>query len=211
MTTTTRVYLLRHAESADPTVFHGAESDVDLSPRGYLQAAAIAEYLAARRPDLVVSSAMRRARMTAAPIAAACRVPHELEPQLHERRVGALSGTSFTSTEGLWPATLARWMNGETHFAPDGAESFDDIRARVLPAWQRITEANVGRTLVVVAHGIVCKVLLLTLLPGGTAADWVRLGPIRNVAVNELRSDGVGWSAERIGDLPALLHERGLV
>ena len=39
---TTRVFLLRHAESADPTVFHGYESDVDLSERGVRQAEAIA-------------------------------------------------------------------------------------------------------------------------------------------------------------------------
>lgn len=30
----TRIWLLRHAETALPTVFHGAESDVGLSRRG---------------------------------------------------------------------------------------------------------------------------------------------------------------------------------
>src|SRR4051812_13317991 len=59
--TMTRVFLLRHAESADPTVFHGAESDVGLSERGERQAHAVAAVLAAHRPTAVVSSAMRRA------------------------------------------------------------------------------------------------------------------------------------------------------
>ena len=62
----TRVFLLRHAESADPTVFHGYESDVDLGERGVRQAQAIAAELAAEKPDIVVSSAMRRAQRTAA-------------------------------------------------------------------------------------------------------------------------------------------------
>ena len=47
---------------------------------------------------------------TAAPIAAACGLPLHVEPALHERRIGALSGTPFTRTEGLWPATLRRWV-----------------------------------------------------------------------------------------------------
>src|SRR5581483_8043170 len=67
----TRVFLLRHAETANPLVFHGAESDVALSPRGQRQAEAVARVLAGDRPDVVISSAMRRARDTAVPIARA--------------------------------------------------------------------------------------------------------------------------------------------
>src|SRR4051812_44175786 len=110
----TRVYLLRHAESADPTIFHGAESDVALSERGLRQAEAVARVLAEYRPDVVISSAMRRARDTAAPIAQACGAPHLLEPELHERRVGALSGTPTHDHGGVWPATLRRWLAGAT-------------------------------------------------------------------------------------------------
>src|SRR5947209_2379882 len=88
----TRVLLLRHGESADPTVFHGAESDVGLSPRGQRQAEAVATFLAAFRPILLVSSAMRRALDTAAPIARACGLSVQVESLLHERRVGALRG-----------------------------------------------------------------------------------------------------------------------
>src|SRR5262245_59766453 len=96
----TRVLLLRHAESANPTIFHGAESDVGLSERGRRQAEAVAAVLAARRPDRLISSAMRRARETAAPIATACGLPVQIEPALHERRVGALSGTPTSGSEG---------------------------------------------------------------------------------------------------------------
>src|SRR5262249_21967577 len=152
----TRVFVLRHAESADPTVFHGAESDVGLSERGRRQAEAVAPLLAAHNPAALISSAMRRARETATPIAAACGLPNLLEPPLHERRVGALSGPPFGASEGVWPDTLRRWMAGETSFAPPGAESFDDIRARVLPVWERLTHTHRDRCLVVVAHGVVC-------------------------------------------------------
>jgi broad specificity phosphatase PhoE len=87
-------------------------------------------------------------------------------------------------------------MAGETTYASEGAESYDDIRDRVLPIWQRLTTEYTGRTVVVVAHGIVCRILLLSLLPGHTVADWQRLGPIHNVAINELLREGTGpWQA----------------
>jgi broad specificity phosphatase PhoE len=193
--------LLRHAESADPDVFHGAESDVGLSDRGRRQAEAVAPLLAAERPDLLVSSAMRRALDTAAPTARACGLTVHVEPALHERRVGALSGTPFRA-DGVWPQTLRRWTAGDTGYAPPGAESFDAIRARVLPVWERLTEAHADRTLVIVAHGVVCKVLLLSVLPGLTPADWERLGPFRNVAISDLVRAGGAWEARRVNEVP---------
>ncbi len=199
----TRVFLLRHAESADPTVFHGAESDVGLSERGRRQAALLAPVLAEQKPVAVVSSAMRRAVDTATPTAAACGLPLRMEPDLHERRVGALSGTPHGGKEGVWPETLRRWVAGETGYAPQGAESFDAIRDRVVPVWQRLTRAYEGKMLVIVAHGIVIRVLLLTQVAGYSAADWPRLGPIRNLGVNELLWTGATWEAVRLNEVPA--------
>lgn len=199
----TRVLLLRHAESANPLIFHGAESDIGLSERGQRQAQAIAPVLAAEGPSLVVSSAMRRARETAAPIVAACGVPLRIEAELHERRVGALGGTPTQRREGVWPDTLRRWMAGDTAYAPPGAESFDDIRRRVLPAWQHVTTECAGQTIVMVAHGVVCKVLLFSLLPEYTIADWNKIGPIHNVAISEFIHEGERWRAARVNELPA--------
>jgi probable phosphoglycerate mutase len=197
----TRVLLIRHAESANPNVFHGFESDVELSERGRRQAEALATVLAARSPQVLVSSGMRRAQETAAPISRVCGLPIQVEPELHERRVGALSGTSV-HTDGVWPETLRRWLDGDTSHAPDGAESFDAIRERVLPVWERLTREHGGKTVVVVAHGIVCRVLLLSLLPGWGVADWHRLSPMRNAAVNEVVRTEAGWQAVRLNELP---------
>jgi len=202
----TRVFLIRHGESTHPEIFHGAESDVGLSERGRRQAAAVAPLLAAQTPTAVVSSAMRRARDTALPIAAACGLSLRIEPDLHERRVGALSGTPFVTTHGLWPQTLQRWMAGETAYAPDGAESFDEIRGRVLPVWERLTEEFAQRCLVVVAHGVVCKVLCLSILPGWGVGDWKRLGPIQNVALTELVAHDGTWEAVQLNHLPEELR-----
>jgi len=202
--TSTRVWLVRHAESADPSVFHGAESDVGLSPLGERQAAAAAGWFRALNPTAVVSSGMRRARDTAGPIAVRCGVPHLLEPGLHERRVGGLSGTTFSSTSGPWAETVRRWSAGETAFTTPGAESFDDLAVRVLPAFERAAAARPGGRVVVVAHGVVCKVLLLSLLDGWGPRRWGELGRVGNLAVSELFArPGGGWDSGKLLTVPA--------
>lgn len=199
----TTIWLTRHAETAIPTVFHGAESDVGLSELGRRQAEAAAAWFAQLAPSAVVSSVMTRARDTAAPIAAVCRVPHLIEPDLHERRVGVLSGTAFSSEGGPWPDTITRWIAGETSFTTPGAESFDQLRERLVPAFRRVAERFPGDRVVIVAHGVVCKVLLLSLLSGYGPADWQRLGRVANLSVSELRKAGEGWEAPRLLEVPS--------
>jgi probable phosphoglycerate mutase len=199
----TTIWLTRHAETSQPTVFHGAESDIGLSALGRRQAAAAAEWFAPRGVTAVASSGMLRARDTARPIAAACAVPHVVEAALHERRVGALSGTPFSSTGGAWPETIDHWEAGATAFTTPGAESFDDLVRRLVPAFDRVADRFCGGRVVVVAHGVVCKVLLLALLPGYGPGAWNRLGRVPNLAVSELaRADGGAWAVTRLLELP---------
>jgi probable phosphoglycerate mutase len=193
---------MRHAETARPGVFHGFESNVDLGPRGYRQAEAIAPVIAALTPDVLISSNMLRARRTATIIARACHLPMQIEPDLHERKVGNMQGTPIQGDFGVWPETLARWVAGETGYAPEGMESFDQIRDRVLPVWDRVSLENRGKSIVIVAHGIVCRVILLSVLEGYNAADWARLGRIANVSISELVGAARDWRAVRIGEVP---------
>jgi probable phosphoglycerate mutase len=198
---TTILWLARHAETASPNVVHGAESDVELGEHGRLQADAAAGWFRELAPRVVVSSAMQRARDTAGPIAAACQAPHEIEPQLHERRVGPFSRQAGAEVDRVWAETVRRWEAGEIGYAYPGMESFASIRGRTLPVLEGIAARHRGGRVVVVAHGVVCKVLLLSILHGHGPADWTRIGRAQNLAVSELRWDGV-WSAARLLEVP---------
>lgn len=193
-----RVFLTRHAETATPTVFHGAESDIGLSDLGRRQAEAAAGWFAGLGLTAVVSSGMLRARDTAAPIATACGVPHLVEPDLHERRVGELGGKAFDLSAGPWADTVARWQAGEVHHTTPGAESFAELRDRLLPAWHRVVAAHAGGRPLVVAHGVVCKALLLSLLDGWDVTGWSRLGRVSNLSVSELVPTPAGWRSDRL-------------
>jgi probable phosphoglycerate mutase len=202
----TRVLLLRHAETADPARFHGAESDVGLGSRGRRQADAVARELAGSEPTALYCSAMRRAVDTAGPIARACGLRAVVVEALHERRMGPLSGVLREEGLAAYETAKERWRAGELTYTHAGGESYLDIRSRVVPAFERVVEAHRGETLVVVAHGVVIRVLLTTILEGYGPADFDRIG-IANCGVNDLRWDGVLWRAEALnrepGDGPA--------
>ena len=76
----TCVLLARHAETAAPDRFHGAESDIGLSQAGTRQAELLGESLKKSGAAAVYSSAMRRAVDTALPIALACRLSRRRSP-----------------------------------------------------------------------------------------------------------------------------------
>lgn len=192
----TRLILLRHGETSNPNIFHGAESDVGLSQRGRRQAELIAPVLAKEQPAAVISSAMRRAVETATPIAQSCQVVLQIESRLHERRVGALSGTVAASCNAVWKDVLDHWRAGELAYATPGAESFDDIQRRLLPVWIELADRHRGDTVVIVAHGVLIRVLLISLFREFQPFGWDSIG-ITNVALNELVRRGDQWELVR--------------
>lgn len=196
------VFLTRHAETAAPGLFHGAESDVGLSEHGRKQADAAAEWFTSQNVTVVVSSAMTRAQDTAAPIAAACGVPHRVLPQLHERRVGALSGTTFDHRTGPWADTITRWETGDITYTTYGAESFAELQARLVASWHDLIESYPGGRPLVVAHGVVCKVLLVSLLQGWDVSGWSRIGRVSNLSVSKLKPCRDGWVADPLLVVP---------
>jgi broad specificity phosphatase PhoE len=186
--------LLRHAETAAPDRLHGAESDISLGERGFRQAEAVARRLVVERPDFLVSSGMRRALETATPIARECGLRIEVEPELHERKMGKMSGLSREDALEIHRETMRRWMAGELDYAQEGCESYIAMRERTLPVFLKVVERSEGRTTVVVAHGMVIRVLLTSILddPGPAGVNRIK---IDNVAINDLRWDGERWVA----------------
>jgi broad specificity phosphatase PhoE len=200
----TRVLLLRHAETAEPARFHGAESDVGLGAQGRVQAEEVARRLAEEHPAAVYSSAMRRARETAEAIAAACGREVRIVAALHERRMGPLSGTIRAETWPLYVRAKERWMAGDLDYTHEGGESYAQIRSRVVPALRALGRRHAGETIVIVAHGVVNRVLLTSVLEeiGPERFDWIAIG---YTAVNDLRFARGRWRAVELCRQPEVL------
>lgn len=193
----TRLALIRHAETATPNVFHGAESDVALSAWGEHQARALADHLAPHGADAVYCSNLRRAIATAGPVAAALGLEPIIVPELHERKIGPLSGMGRQEGWDVYEESKKRWMAGDLEFSHPGGESFAEIARRVVPVLDKLGRRHPGGRTVVIAHGIVIRVALLSVLPGRTPADFDRIA-IDFASINELAHDGTSWRAEAL-------------
>lgn len=132
--------------------------------------------------------------------------PLLIERDLHERAVGVLRGKTHAEAEAVWRETVMRWRAGDITFAPPGAESFFDVQRRSVPILRRLASEYDGRTIIIIAHGHVCRVLLLSLLPEKSSADWDGLGAIRNLAITELSVTGEAWQLVRLNEVPAAVE-----
>ena len=198
----TRILLIRHAETSDPGRFHGAESDVGLGARGRSQADHLARLLMKEGLDGVACSAMTRAVETARPLAELCGLPLRIVADLHERKMPSLSGRPKVEAWGIYEETMARWMTGDLSFSPDPAdESYAEIRDRVVPAFVALAANFEGKTLAVVAHGLVIRVLLAELLATLGPADFGLIG-IDHCALNDLRREGDAWTGVALNVVP---------
>jgi broad specificity phosphatase PhoE len=199
----TRILLARHAETSAPDRFHGAESDIGLSDWGVRQAEQLGQALKDRAdPKALYCSALRRAVETAIPVGRACGLEPIVIEALHERRIGPLSGASREDGWAVYAESKARWIAGELDFTHPGGESYADIRRRVLPVFQDLAARHCGDTIIVVAHGVVIRVALTSLLPGFTPADFDRIA-IDFASINDLWFDGTGWSARALNQVVA--------
>lgn len=149
----TTLLLVRHGSTAHSHDgrFSG-HNDLPLDPTGQAQAAAVAELIAGLDPvDVVLTSPLRRARETAAVIAAATGVGVEVDSGLVELDFGRWEGCSYAEVERDWPAELAAWRADET-VPPPGGESFASATDRVRGLLADVLARRAGQRVVAVSH-----------------------------------------------------------
>ena len=157
----TTTVLLRHGETplSVERRFAG-RGDIPLTETGRLQAKAAAQRLAARGGiQLIVTSPLQRARLTAEAVAAATGALVEVDDGWIETNFGAWEGLSYAEAMERWPDEVTAWMK-DTSVAPPGGESFAAAGRRVLAALGRLLgRAQPGRV-VVVSHVTPMKTVL---------------------------------------------------
>ena len=146
---------MRHGESEGNAkgVFTG-RIDSPLTERGRQQARTVAEALRPIHFDRIVSSALSRTRDTAAEVARDRGITVEAIADLNEIDVGIASGKPFDELRGLPGASDDGFRNWP------GGESLEAVHARALPAIDRLVAESPGKTICVVGHGGVTRILV---------------------------------------------------
>jgi molybdenum cofactor cytidylyltransferase len=163
-----QVFLVRHAEPEGPGgKRYRGQADPPLGPTGDEQARTLADRLMARTGgacfDAVFSSDLRRAIRTAEIAVDDCKTPVTPLPWLREIDVGLWEGLTWDEARERYPAEGLERERDVTGVPFPGGESFADLRARVVPPFERLVEESVAagrRRILVVAHRGVNRVLL---------------------------------------------------
>jgi len=139
-------------------------SDIALSDEGLVQAAAVAERLAAEKIDAVYASDLSRAFKTAEGIAAKHSLAVNIVPELREIKFGDWEGLCYEQISERWPGLLGKlWATPDEVEIP-GGETFTQLKERAYAAITKIVAAHPEQTTAIVAHGgtistIICAML----------------------------------------------------
>jgi broad specificity phosphatase PhoE/ribonuclease HI len=158
----TRLVLVRHGST-----IHSAQrrlsgrNELPLTVEGNAQARALAERMSKLKDvAAVIASPLRRARETAAHIAAAVALDVTIESGFQEVDFGQWEGRTFAEIAQSDAAALTAW-SGSPHATPPGGESFAQLGERLRAARDRVFADYPGRTVIIVSHVTPIKLLLV--------------------------------------------------
>ncbi len=174
----THLMLMRHGETD-----WNAESrlqghrDIPLNDIGRRQAVAAAPSVAALGPQVIVSSDLMRAKVTAAAVAELTGLPVASDPRLRETSMGRWEGLTREEVVADWPGEWERWRTTSAHNSPPGGESRWQVAQRAAEVVAELDGGTVERALLV-AHGglIVGLTGLLLDLPDDSWGTLIGIG-----------------------------------
>lgn len=194
-----RLILWRHGETAHNAagIWQG-QLDIALSETGLAQAAAAAPHLAARRPDLIVSSDLLRAAATADALGELLGVEVERDGRFREIHAGEWQGRTGAEVRAEYPADAERMLTGEDFKRGGHGESVADVATRALAgALDLVGRMPQDGLAVVVSHGVAARALAAELVGLPQKQAWLVLGGLRNCHWAELaQMPSGGWRIE---------------
>ncbi|MFD0572346.1 histidine phosphatase family protein [Kitasatospora gansuensis] len=188
-----RIVFWRHGQTSWnlESRFQGS-TDIELTDQGIFQAQRAAKLLSGLRPDLLISSDLKRARRTAAELAKVTGLEVDHHEGLRETYAGDWQGLTNAEIRARFPEQYDAWALGEP-VRRGGGELSTEVADRsvpvVLAAVEKLPEDG---TLVVVSHGGTIRTMLGRLLDL-EPVQWERFGGLSNCCWSVLGQGARGW------------------
>ena len=169
-----RLLLVRHCQSEYNLAgrFAGSGSDIDLSEGGRRQAAQLLGRLASEKIDVIFSSKMKRALVTANTIATSRNLDVVLCPELGEINYGLVEGKTFDEVQRDYPEIARQILEADPEISFPGGERFTEFTDRTCRFLDRIPGFYDSQTILVVAHGGTVRTLVCRLLDIDINRHW---------------------------------------
>jgi alpha-ribazole phosphatase len=174
------LHLVRHGATAQSSEgYFAGDIDPPLTENGRAQALALARVAPTLRLEAVYVSPKLRARQTAEPILAACKLQPVIEDGLREIAYGAWEGRKESEVKATDPDAYTAWSQDPALVSPPGGESAFAIAARALPVLVRARREHPSGNVLLVSHKATIRVMVCALLgvPLGRFRDRVACPP----------------------------------
>jgi len=166
-TTMTNVYFVRHAE---PNYNNHDDLTRELSPKGMKDRELVAEFLADKQVDIVLSSPYKRAVDTVAHFASVCDLPITPISDFRERKVDSGWIDDFDAfTRRQWADFNYKLTDGET---------LSEVQKRNIAALQEVIEQHMGKTVVIGSHGTALSTIINYFAPQFGIEEFSRIKSI---------------------------------
>ncbi|MFT5052311.1 MAG: alpha-ribazole phosphatase [Chlamydiales bacterium] len=175
----TSIHILRHGsvEELERRAVRG-QLDHPLSAHGLAQSERLVEWFARLElaPDRIISSDLQRCSVLGDQLSARLGTPLELAADLREQHMGTWQGQTWKEiTEWDAARVTAYWDNYVETTPPEG-ESMRDLATRVTHWWESVLTDSHGKTVLIVTHVGVIRVLLCRLM-GIPTSNALRFAP----------------------------------
>lgn len=157
----TTVYIVRHCEAEGNVkgVFQG-KTDFDISEKGKKQLEKLAERFRDIKLDVIYSSPLRRAFLTAKAVTKYHLLPINFEADLTEIDGGDMEGKPWSDLDKLFPNEYYFWKNDFSKFAAPNGESVSEVYNRTTEVFNRIIDVNKGKAIGIFSHGCAIRILM---------------------------------------------------
>ncbi len=169
----TSIYLVRHGQTAwnKEEIFRG-RTDVPLDETGLRQAELAGEYFKELKIDAIYSSPLSRAWQTAEKIAKFHRLIVQPLEGIIDMSFGSWEGRSHQEIREKERETYRQWREEPDKVRLPGGETLDQVRSRAVAALEEVVRLNPEKTIVLVSHRVVNKVLICSILGLDNSHFW---------------------------------------
>lgn len=157
--TPTTIMFVRHGETPlTPTRrFSGiGEINPELTDKGIAQARAVAHEIAARTPELLFASPLKRTAMTAREVSTSTGLEITFDDQWLECDFGVWEGLTPAEVGERFPDEWSAWLTSTSYRVP-GGESYAEVASRVEAGINDLVRLHPGKKICVVTHNIVIR------------------------------------------------------
>jgi broad specificity phosphatase PhoE len=161
----TRIYLVRHGTTDwnKEEIFRG-RAECRLNETGQGEARALASYFQDVPITTITSSPLSRAIGTANPIAESKGLPVIPDPAFTDIDFGQWQGLRVQEVQGRYPDLYRLWREDPGAVSFPQGETLTQVRRRAWEGLKKLTAGNPNRTVLIVTHRVVTKVLICAAL-----------------------------------------------